>query len=523
MYGETAGWVKTIHETHYGELLGIVIVGPQATELINAGVVGITAEATIDTLADSFAAHPTLAEGIKEAALVALGRPIHLPPPRRAKARGAVLSMVTRASRYLMPTLKDDPADAEAASHKLLVRGGFVRQVGAGLYTYLPLGWRVMRRIEAVIREEMEKVGMEVLMPLLNPAELWRETGRLGVDNLFHVDDSSGKEYVLAMTHEECFTFHAAREIRSYRELPQVWFQIQTKERDEPRPKSGILRTREFIMKDSYSFDRDFDALDESYDRHIEVYNRIFERCGLRTWMVESDTGMMGGKSAHEFMVPSTAGEDWLVLCSDCDYAANLEVARSVPRAPEFPEPLPAPREVETPGATTIEALAEQLGVDQAATAKAMPVVADGAVVLALVRGDDRLHELKLRNALRAQVRPATADEIRETFGAEPGSIGPVGVDVRIVADEALRDGQFVAGANKTGFHLRGVEAGRDFAPEFVDIREAAEGDACPKCDRARCGSRRPSRSETSSSWARTSPRRSAPTISTRTVSSIRW
>ena len=203
--------------------------------------------------------------------------------------------MITRASRYLLPTLKDDPADAEAISHRLLVRAGYVRQVGSGLYAFLPLGWKVMQRIAAILREEMETIAMEVSMPVLNPAELWRETNRYGVNNLFRLEDSSGKQYVLAMTHEECFTFIAAREIRSYRELPQIWYQIQTKERDEPRPKSGILRTREFMMKDSYSFDRDFAGLDESYDRHIKVYRRIFERCGLDAWMVESDTGMMGG------------------------------------------------------------------------------------------------------------------------------------------------------------------------------------------------------------------------------------
>ncbi len=275
-------------------------------------------------------------------------------------------------------------------------------------------------------------------MPVLNPAELWRETQRYDVDNLFRLEDSSGKQYVLAMTHEECFTFHAAREIRSYRELPQVWYQIQTKERDEPRPKSGILRTREFMMKDSYSFDRDDDGLDASYDRHIEVYRRIFERCGLATWMVESDTGMMGGKSAHEFMAPSPSGEDRLVLCSNCDYAANLEVARSIPRPPVFPDALDAPQQVETPDVTTIEGLAEFLGVDEAATAKAMPVVAEGQVVLGLVRGDDRLHQLKMQKALKSDFRPATAEEIRSTFGAEPGSIGPVGVDVRVIADESL-------------------------------------------------------------------------------------
>ena len=263
-----------------------------------------------------------------------------------------------RGSQLLIPTLKDDPTDAEAISHKLLVRGGFIRQVGSGLYTYLPLGWRVMRQIDTIIREEMDTIGQEMLMPVLNPAELWQRTGRWDIEQLYKLTDSSGKHYALAMTHEECVTFHASREIRSYKELPQIWYHIQTKERDEPRPKSGILRTREFIMKDSYSLDRDEEGLEASYQRHIEVYKRIYDRCGLEYWMVESDVGMMGGLGAHEFMAPSSAGEDEVALCSSCDYAANVELARSRPRTPQFPERLDAPQQIETPGATTIEALA---------------------------------------------------------------------------------------------------------------------------------------------------------------------
>jgi len=388
-----------------------------------------------------------------------------------------------RASTLLIPTLKDDPADAEAISHKLLVRGGFVRQVASGLYSYLPLGWRVMRHIDRIIREEMDTIGQDMLMPVLNPAELWQRTGRWEIPQLYRLEDSSGKSYALAMTHEECVTFHAAHEIRSYKELPQVWYHIQTKERDEPRPKSGILRTREFLMKDSYSLDRDEEGLDASYRRHIEVYKRIYDRCGLQYWMVESDVGMMGGLGAHEFMAPSSAGEDEVALCSACDYAANVELARSRPRAPEFPDRLDAPKEVETPGVTTIEGLAEFLGVDAAATAKAMVVVKDGEVVLGLLRGDHRLHELKMAKVLGGEYRPATREEIVDTFGAEPGSIGAVGAGIRTIADEALRDGQFVGGANRTGFHLLGVEAGRDYQAEFADIREVQEGDGCPSCD----------------------------------------
>jgi prolyl-tRNA synthetase len=389
---------------------------------------------------------------------------------------------LVRASRYLIPTLKDDPADAEAASHRLLVRGGFVRQVGAGLYTYLPLGWRVLRRVMDIVREEMDTIALEMFMPVLVPAELWQATGRYGIPELFRLEDNSGRPYVLSMTHEEVVTFHAARELRSYRDLPQIWYHIQTKERDEPRPKSGILRTREFIMKDAYSFDRDEEGLDRSYRKHVEVYTRIFERCGLEFWMVESDVGMMGGSGAHEFMAPSPVGENDVALCSRGDYAANVETARSVPRRPRFPAHLEVRAEVATPGVTTIEELAELLGIDPAATAKAMPVVADGEMVLALVRGDHRLHELKLQKALGTPVRPAQADEIRETFGADPGSIGPVGVRVTVLADETLRDGQYVGGANRTGYHLRGLENGRDFHARFADIREVEAGDTCAQC-----------------------------------------
>ncbi len=391
--------------------------------------------------------------------------------------------MTVRASRYLLPTLKDDPADAEAVSHRLLVRGGFVRQVGAGLYTYLPLGWRVLQRVTAIVREEMDAIALEMSMPVLNPAELWQATGRYGIPELFKLRDNSGKHYALAMTHEEVVTFHAAHEIRSYRDLPQIWYHIQTKERDEPRPRSGILRTREFVMKDSYSFDRDEEGLEESYQKHVRVYTRILERCGVEHWMVESDVGMMGGSGAHEFMAPSPVGENQVALCSRCDYRANVETARSRPLPPRFPEPLPAPAEVETPGATTIEQVSALLGVEPAATAKAMPVVAGQELVLALVRGDQRLHELKIARALGGEVRPAHAEEIRAAFGAEPGSIGPVGAAARVVADESLREGQYVTGANRTGRHLRGVEHGRDFQAELADLREVEPGDGCPRCD----------------------------------------
>jgi prolyl-tRNA synthetase len=390
--------------------------------------------------------------------------------------------MVRRASQLFLPTLRDDPSDAESVSHRLLVRGAFIRQVSAGLWTFLPLGWRVHEKIVRIIREEMEAIGsQEVFMPVLTPAELWQATGRYTIPELFKLTDRKGAEFVLAMTHEETITFHA-REIQSYRDLPQMLYHFQTKDRDEPRPRAGLTRVREFVMKDSYSFDRDEEGLDRSFQLNAGAYERIFERCGVEVHAVQAESGMMGGSESRDFLAPAEVGDNTLVTCERCDYAADLEIARGVPRAPEFPESLGAPEEVETPGAATIEDLAKFLGVDEAATSKAMPVVADGKVVLALVRGDDRLDEGKMLEALGGQFRPATDEEIQEAFGADPGSIGPIGVAVEVVADEALREGQFVAGANRTGYHVRGVEAGRDFEARFANIREVREGDACPKC-----------------------------------------
>jgi prolyl-tRNA synthetase len=390
--------------------------------------------------------------------------------------------MIRRASQLFLPTLREAPADAEAISHKLLVRGAFIRQVSAGVWTFLPLGWRVHEKVVGIIREEMDAIGaQELFMPVLTPAELWKATGRYDITEVFKLRDRNDREFVLPMTHEETITFHA-REIQSYRDLPQMLYHFQTKDRDEPRPRAGLIRVREFIMKDSYSFDRDAEGLDKSFQLHKGAYDRIFERCGLEVYPVQAESGMMGGSASMDYLAPAAAGENTLVTCERGDYAADLEIARGIPRAPEFPAALEAPEDVETPGATTIEDLAKMLGIDDAATSKAMPVVADGRVVLALVRGDDRLDEVKMVEALGEAVRPATEDEIRETFGADPGSIGPVGVAVEVVADEALREGQFVAGANRTGHHLRGVQAGRDFEARFANIREVREGDMCPKC-----------------------------------------
>jgi prolyl-tRNA synthetase len=391
--------------------------------------------------------------------------------------------MISRASQLFLPTLRDDPADAEAASHRLLVRGGYIRQVAAGLWTFMPLGWRVHQKIVQVIREEMNAIGgQEMLMPVLTPAELWETTGRIKIPEIFHLQDRAGRKFILPFTHEETVSFHA-REIQSYKQLPQLWYHFAVKDRDEPRPRGGLLRVREFIMKDAYSFDRDDEGLRASFEANRGAYTRIFERCELETYDVQAESGIMGGKFSVDFLAPAGSGENLLVTCENGDYAADGDIAQAIPSAPKLPGPLGAPEEVETPGVTTIDGLADFLGIDPTATSKAMPVVkSDGTLVLALIRGDDRLSEMKLYDALPGDSRPATDEEIRAAFGASGGSLGPVGFTGEIVADETLREGQFVTGANRDGGHLRGVEAGRDYEPRFADLREPREGDRCPVC-----------------------------------------
>ena len=391
--------------------------------------------------------------------------------------------MIARASQLFLPTLRETPAEAEAVSHALLVRGGFIRQVAGGIWTFLPLGWRVHRKVEQIIREEIDAIGgQEMLMPVLTPFELWQRTGRDYIDEIFRLRDRKGAEYVLPLTHEETVTFHA-REIHSYRQLPQLLYHFSIKERDAARPRAGLIRVREFVMKDSYSFDRDEAGLEAQFRAHERAYQRIFERCGLRTYDVDAEPGMMGGSESRDFLAPAAAGENVLVRCENGDFAADIEVARTLPRPAVLPPPLERPEQVATPGATTIEQVSRLLGLDASATAKALPhVTQDGSVVLALVRGDDRLEEAKLAAAFREPVWPASDEQIRAAFGASGGSLGPVGFGGRIVADFALREGQFVTGANRDGFHLRGVEAGRDYAAEFADLRASAASDSCPRC-----------------------------------------
>jgi prolyl-tRNA synthetase len=383
---------------------------------------------------------------------------------------------MTRLSGYFLPTEKEAPADAEALSHRLMVRAGLVRQVGSGLWTWLPAGWRVHQRVSAIVREEIDAIGgHEMLMPVIQPAELWKRSGRYRIEELFKLEDRRGAELVLAMTHEEAVTSHVAQVIRSYRDLPLILYHLQVKGRDEPRPRAGVLRTREFVMKDSYSFDRDQEGLQRAYERHIEAYDRIFDRVGLRWYRVGGDVGIMGGSSAHEYMAPCPAGENEVALAPG--YAANVEIASAEPQAVALPAPEAAPVAVHTPGATTIATVAGQLGVTAGATLKAFPVVADGrGLVLVMVRGDHRVNEIKLANALGTPWRPARADEIETRIGP-PGFIGPVGADVAVLLDDGVAPGPYVVGANRGDEHLRGVEPGRDFAFSRADLRVVEAGD----------------------------------------------
>jgi prolyl-tRNA synthetase len=385
-------------------------------------------------------------------------------------------------SKLFIPTLREDPAEAEVASHRLLLRAGYIRQLAAGLYNYLFLAQRSILKITQIVREEMDGIGaQEFYLPGLNPAEVWQESGRWDVmgDNLFRLKDRNGRDLCLGMTHEEVMTYIARGELRSYKQLPQIWYQIQTKFRDEPRPKSGLLRTRQFIMKDSYTFDLTPAGLDAAYEKHDQAYRRIFDRCGLDYVVVEAHSGAMGGSQSHEFMVVSDAGEDFVV--KGPNYAANLEKAVSVAKPPALADP-PGdlePEEFHTPGKKTIGEVAGFTGLPETSQMKSLVMVADGKIVLVMVRGDHQLSETKFGSVTEAaEIRPAHPEEIREHFGADAGSLGPIGVKVRILADEALRGRRnMIAGANKNDHHLRNVTPGKHFQCEFHDLRQAVEGD----------------------------------------------
>ncbi len=393
-------------------------------------------------------------------------------------------------SKLFIPTLRDNPAEAEVVSHQLLLRAGYIRQLAAGIYSYLLLAQRSILKITQIVREEMDAIGaQEMLLPALNPAEVWQESGRWEVmgDNMFRLKDRFGRDLCLGMTHEEVMTTIARGELRSYKQLPQIWYQIQTKFRDQPRPKSGLLRVRQFIMKDSYSFDLGPDGLDVAYTKHHDAYCRIFARCGLQFVIVEAHSGAMGGSQSHEFMVKSEAGEDLVVQCEACGYAANLEkaVGRPAPPAALDPEGDFEPEEFHTPGRKTIAEVAEFTSLPATSQIKSLVMVAGSEPVLALVRGDHSLSETKFSGATGAtEIRPANPNEIREWFGADAGSLGPVGVkNLRIIADAALEDRRnMIAGANKDDYHLRHVTPGKDFQAEFMDLRQAAAGDLCAFC-----------------------------------------
>jgi len=408
-----------------------------------------------------------------------------------------------RWSQYFIPTLREDPADAEVVSHKLLLRAGMIRQLGAGIYSYLPIAQRVALKVMQILREEMNRVGgQEFYLPALHPAEVWKESGRWDAigDDMFRLKDRKGTDMCLGMTHEEIFTTIARNELRSYKQLPQVWYQIQIKFRDEPRPKSGFMRLRTFIMKDAYSFDVDEKGLDRSFEDQREAYKRIFTRAGIKFSIVEASSGSMGGSASNEFVAKTDAGEDLIASCANCGYAANLEKATSRLAPIEDPLGLDAPEEFPTPGVRTIEDLTIFPGGAKAdRQIKSLVYVAtisnEPAPVLVLLRGDHQLHETKLADNLGATaVRTAHPEEIRELLGAGAGSLGGVGArarakeakfDLLIVADLALKDRQnMTTGANKDDHHLRGVEVERDIRPDkWADLRSAVSGEGCPRCE----------------------------------------
>ena len=396
-----------------------------------------------------------------------------------------------RLSKLFFTSLRDNPAEAEMASHRLLVRAGYVRQLGAGIYSLLPLGFRVSQRIEQVIREEMDAIGgQEMEMPVVHPADLWRESGRYAKigPEMVRFKDRGGRDMVLAMTHEEVVADLLRDIVKSYRQLPAIVYHFQTKFRDEPRARGGLIRVREFVMKDSYTLDPDEAALDVSYQAHYQAYEKIFARLELDTVVVGADVGIMGGSLAHEFMVLNDAGEDTLVICETGDYAANQQIATVAKPEPPAEDPRPT-EEVATPDAPTIAALAAQLGVGEGRTAKAtFFVTGDGRLVTAIVRGDFEVNETKLSNAVKAigGLRPAQAEEIAAA-GMVPGYASPIGAKgtTVVVDDLVARSPNLVAGANKRGYHLLNVNVGRDFTPDLVvDITNARAGDACPSCGR---------------------------------------
>ncbi len=417
-----------------------------------------------------------------------------------------------RWSELFIPTLREAPADAEVASHKFLVRSGYIRQLMAGVYSFLFLGNRSFRKIETIVREEMDKIGQEFFLPALHPLSLWEASSRwpLMGDNLFRLKDRKGTDLALGMTEEEVMTDIARKELRSYKQLPQIWYQIAPKFRDEPRPRSGLLRVRQFMMKDSYSFDIDGAGLEVSYRKHYDAYCRIFDRCGLKYMVVDADSGAMGGKESHEFMVRTPAGEDQIVSCDGCNYAANMEKAASKLEVVEdlWPEGDGKPLEVHTPGQKTIEDVAKFLGVSPKNKIKTLALMADeknaktgktkSRAIVVLMRGDHQLNEAKLNAAVAVATRPMEEPEIEALFNSPAGYLGPVGIgwakDLKqdvdhpvLLVDKALEGRtNLIAGANKKDYHLKNLTPGKDFQPTmYADLRSVTAGEACPNCGKA--------------------------------------
>jgi len=390
-------------------------------------------------------------------------------------------------SKAFIPTLKEVPTEAVVASHVLMLRSGMVRMLSAGIYSFLPLGYRVIQKISQIIREEMNAIGgQEFHLPALNPREIWEETSRVAAfgETMFHIKNIN-RDYVLAPTHEEIMTYHARNNVTSYKEMPQIWYQIQTKFRNEARPRSGVIRGRQFLMKDAYSFDSSWENLDKSYNLHDQAYRKIFDRCGLKYFIVGASSGAMGGTGSEEFMVKSDAGEDTVAYCEKCGYAGNVEVATSVIEVIKRDDVSEEIKEISTPNIKSIDELCGFLSIDETKCAKSRVYICEGNAVLVLMQGNEEVNETKLEKALGAAVRPAHPEELKEITCADAGSIGPVGYKGKIIADLKLKDrNNLFSGANKNDYHLGGIDLGRDVKDlEYADLRIAQGGEGCPRCD----------------------------------------
>ncbi len=387
-----------------------------------------------------------------------------------------------RLSKYFVPTLKEVPNDAVVASHILMLRSGMIRMVGAGIYSFLPLGYRVIKKISEIIREEMDAIGgQEFHLPALNPKEIWEETGRVEAfgDTMFHIKN---REYVLAPTHEEIMTFHARNVVKSYKDMPQIWYQIQTKFRNEPRPRGGVIRGRQFLMKDAYSFDINQKEQDKSYHKHDGAYRKIFDRCKIKYFVVGASSGAMGGSGSEEFMVKSDGGEDTVAHCESCGYSANIEVATSNVEAKKRAEKSEKIKDINTPNVKSIDELCEYLKIDETQCAKSRVYIHNSNPVLILMLGNEEVNESKLEKILGSAVRPAHPEELLEITGADAGSIGPIGFNHRIIADNRLKDANnLYSGANKNDYHIGGIDLMRDVPEiEYADLRTVQSGEGCP-------------------------------------------